>query len=145
MREENEQVVPGDFVQVTVYAQIKEPFSDGSGYWVTVNGVDLAVQQQQIQHAVQLNQLSERAQRILEILYDLKGRYIAGRTLGEQLGGTASSIQGASVLHGSEWTQNDYEKALRELVDLGVVEEVPHLSERWHLVVKNGSGLDGVV
>ena len=67
---------------------------------------------------------------------DIQHGYIPGWTLGEILGGDAASIQAAHVLHGSARTQNEYERALRELVDRGLVEEMPNLGERWRLVVR---------
>ena len=83
--------------------------------------------------------MSILAWRILALLVahaqegDWSGRYMAGWTLGERLGQSASTIQAASVKHG---IGNEYERALRELVVLGLVEEVPDLDERWQLVVK---------
>jgi hypothetical protein len=134
MDDANKQGQTGDWVQVTVYAQVKEPTA--SGYWLNINGIDLAVQNEQVQRVIPLAVLSEEAQQILHILYEMKGRYIAGWTLGERLGGTASSIQAANVLHGSKWTQGTYECALSELVRAGMAEELPDLAERWRLVVK---------
>lgn len=76
--------------------------------------------------------MSELAWKILSILME-RGSYMAGWTLGEKLGQDASTIQGAHVKHG---IGNEYEQALRELVTLGIVEEMPNLGERWRLVVK---------
>jgi hypothetical protein len=56
--------------------------------------------------------------------------YIASWTLGEILGG---KIDAAYVKICPETPE---EKALKELVDLGLVEEVPKLGERFRLVVK---------
>jgi len=62
--------------------------------------------------------------------------YIASWTLGKMLGGDASTINGADVkIH----PQNEYQQALRELVDLGIVREKPDLPERFELVVKEVS------
>lgn len=33
------QAKPGDYVQVTIYAQVKEPFPGGGGSWLDVHGV----------------------------------------------------------------------------------------------------------
>jgi hypothetical protein len=60
---------------------------------------------------------------------------LAGWTL-KKLLDTDESIDAAQVLHGSELTQSKWECALRELVDLGLIEENPNLGERWRLVVK---------
>ena len=86
--------------------------------------------------------MSKLAWRILAVLmehcdaYGTWQGYLAGWTLGEQLGQSASEIQAARVLHGAAYTQNECERALRELVDKGLVEEMPNLGERWQLVVK---------
>ena len=59
--------------------------------------------------------------------------YIASWTLGEMLGLSASSIDAVRVkIHPS----NTHEKALKELVDHGIVEEVKDLGCRYRLVVK---------
>lgn len=82
--------------------------------------------------------MSELAWRILAILIacsqerEWRG-YMAGWTLGEKLGQSASTIQGAHVKYN---TGNEYEKALHELVERGLVEEMPDLGERWRIVVK---------
>ena len=81
--------------------------------------------------------MSELAWRILAILIAHSQErewhgYMAGWTLGERLGQRASTIQGAHVKFG---VGNEYEQALRELVALGIVEEMPNLGERWRLVV----------
>lgn len=133
--EKNTSAQPGDVVQVTVYARVKETSIDGSGYWLDIHGVTVAVPATQIQRVIPSASLSENARRILTILYELKGGYITSWHLGKALGGDATSIQAADVLHGSEWTQRAYEQALRELVDIGIVEEIPNLGERWHLVI----------
>lgn len=137
MSEDSKQGQPGDLVQVTVYARVKEAFIDGGGYWLDTHGVTVTAPETQIQSVVSLASLSEGARRILSILYELKGGYITGWHLGKALGGDASSIQAIDVLHGSQWTQSEYEEALRELVDMGLVEEVSGLGERWHLVMRN--------
>ena len=135
MSENNTSGQPGDIVQVTVYAQIKETSINNSGYWLDIHGVTVAVPATQIQRIIPSASLSENARCILTILYELKGGYITSWHLGKALGGDATSIQAADVLHGSEWAQHPYEQALRELVDMGIVEEVPNLGERWHLVI----------
>jgi hypothetical protein len=61
-----------------------------------------------------------------------KRGYFAAWTLGEQLGGDATTIQGVTTKH---HPRNAHEKALRELIDLGIVEELPNLGERFRLVV----------
>jgi hypothetical protein len=83
--------------------------------------------------------MSVLAWRILSVLVehaaerDFESGYMAGWTLGKRLGGDASTIQAAHVKFN---TGNEYEKALHELVQLGIVEEMPDLGERWKLVVK---------
>jgi len=59
--------------------------------------------------------------------------YIASWTLGEMLDGDATTIQAATVHHNPG---NEYELALRELIDLGLVREMPKLGERFELIVK---------
>lgn len=59
--------------------------------------------------------------------------YIAGWSLATMLGVEVGTIQGATVQHGP---QNEYEIALHDLVELGLVEEMQELPERFHLVVK---------
>lgn len=83
--------------------------------------------------------MSELAWKILAILLDRGDNvrtHIAGWHLGKLLGGDAASIQAAHVLHGGRHTQNKYERAMRELVGLGLIEEMSDLGERWRLVVK---------
>lgn len=135
MSSDNTSGQPSDIVQATVYARIKEVSINSSGYWIDIHGVTVSVPATQIYRVIPSVSLSENAQRILTILYELKGGYITSWHLGEALGGNATSIQAADVLHGSKWTQHAYEQALRELVDIGIVEEVPNLGERWHLVI----------
>jgi len=91
--------------------------------------------------------MSPLALRVLDIFIDhAKGRnkdkedwyeqplgYIASWTLGEMLDGDATTIQAATVHHNPG---NEYEIALRELIDLGIVQEMPKLGERFELVVK---------
>ena len=56
--------------------------------------------------------------------------YLAAWTLGTLLGGDAGTIQGVTTrIH----PRNVYEKALRELIDKGLVEEIPDLGERFRL------------
>jgi hypothetical protein len=59
--------------------------------------------------------------------------YIAAWTLGEKLGGDATTINGVDV---KIRPQNEHQRALRELIDLGLVEEMAELPERFRLVVK---------
>jgi hypothetical protein len=82
--------------------------------------------------------MSEIAWRIVALFFEGHGfqggmRYIAGWTLGEMLGQDAATIQAAHVRHHPE---NKYEQAMKELVSLGLIEELPDLGERWRLVVK---------
>jgi hypothetical protein len=79
--------------------------------------------------------LSALAWRILSILLKWKQAGFAGMPgwfIAEQLG-TARSIKSARV---KRFPVNEYEAALRELVEKGLVEELPDLGERWRLVVK---------
>jgi hypothetical protein len=59
--------------------------------------------------------------------------YITAWTLGEKLGGDATTINGVDV---KIRPLNEYQRALRELIDLGLVEEMSELPERFRLVVK---------
>ena len=59
--------------------------------------------------------------------------YIAGWTLAAMLGVEVGTIQGATV---KMLPQNEYEQALHDLIELGIVEEMSDLGERFHLVVK---------
>ena len=89
--------------------------------------------------------MSEEAWRIIAAFFVGEGfnrftqegmlRSLAGWTL-KKLLDTDESIDAAQVLHGGKHTQNKWERALRELVDLGLIEENPNLGERWRLVVK---------
>lgn len=64
---------------------------------------------------------------------DCRYGYIAAWNLGTSLGGDATTIQAVRVkIHPS----NEYEAALKELIDRGLVEEMPELGERFRLVVK---------
>jgi hypothetical protein len=79
--------------------------------------------------------MSKLAWDILEILLRQRhiSSYIAAWTLGEKLGGDASTIQAIRTkIH----PENDYERALKELLDLGIVKELEDLHERFMLVVK---------
>jgi hypothetical protein len=91
--------------------------------------------------------MSPLALRILDLFIDhAKGRnknderwyenslgYIASWTLSEKLGGTASMLDAVRVkIH----PENEYEAALRELIDLGLIEEMKDLGCRFKLVVK---------
>jgi len=42
----------------------------------------------------------------------------------------------SKAAHVKFYAENEYEQALKELVDLDLVEEMPNLGERWRLVVK---------
>lgn len=84
--------------------------------------------------------MSEDAWRIIALYFTGHGfqggmRSIAGWTMRKLLNAD-ESIDAAQVLHGSELTQSKWECALRELVDMGLIEEDPNLGERWRLVVK---------
>lgn len=68
-----------------------------------------------------------------ECWYEDYPGYIASWTLGEMLDGDATTIQSATVHHNPG---NEYEIALRELIDLGLVREMPNLGERFELVVR---------
>lgn len=59
--------------------------------------------------------------------------YLATWHLCDRLNVPRMTIQAAHVLHGPG---NEYERAMRELVDRGLIEEMPNLGERFHLVVK---------
>jgi len=59
--------------------------------------------------------------------------YIASWTLGIWLGGTANTIDTIALKYNP---RNEYEVALRELLDLGIVEEMEELHCRYRLVVK---------
>jgi hypothetical protein len=63
--------------------------------------------------------------------------YIPAWTLGELLGQDASTIQAVPTRISP---RNEYEQALRELLDLGLVEELPMLHERFQLVVREEEG-----
>lgn len=63
---------------------------------------------------------------------DFTRGYIAAWTLGEHLG-DATLINGVDV---KIRPQNKYQRALRELIDKSLVEEMPELPERFRLVVK---------
>lgn len=78
-----------------------------------------------IDHAKQRNKKEE--------WYNDYPGYIASWTLGEMLDGDPTTIQSATVHH---HPGNEYEIALRELIDLGLVREMPNLGERFELVVK---------
>lgn len=86
--------------------------------------------------------MSEEAWQIIALYFTGGGyqegvlRSFAGWTLKSMLNAD-ESIDAAQVLHGGEFTQNKWERALRELVDLGLIEENPDLGERWRLVVKH--------
>lgn len=59
--------------------------------------------------------------------------YMASWTLGERLGGDATTINSVHVkIH----PYNEHEAALKELIDLGLVEEMEDLHCRYRLVVK---------
>lgn len=69
-----------------------------------------------------------------ECWYNNYPGYIASWTLGEMLGGTASTIDAIRVkIH----PQNELEAALKELVDKGLVEEMEDLHCRYKLVMKS--------
>lgn len=87
--------------------------------------------------------MSPLAWRILSLFIDHVQRayggeygrgYIAAWNLGEQLGGSASTINGVDVKIAP---QNAEQRALRELIVLGIVEEMKELPERFRLVVKS--------
>ena len=59
--------------------------------------------------------------------------YLAVWHLCDDLGIERNTIQAATVLH---HPGNEYELAMRELVDKGLIEEMPDLGERFHLIVK---------
>jgi len=85
--------------------------------------------------------MSELAWKILAILmehakkvYGEYGRgYLASWTLGERLGGDASTIDSIAVKLNP---RNEEEAALSELLDLGLVEEMEELPCRYRLIVK---------
>jgi hypothetical protein len=86
--------------------------------------------------------MSPLAWRILALFIDhvqriYKGEYgrgyIPAWTLGELVGGDAATIQAVTTRLGP---RNEYEQALKELLDLGIVEELPMLHERFQLVVR---------
>lgn len=85
--------------------------------------------------------MSELAWHILFILMNNCKRegeygrgYLASWTLGERLGGDANTINPIDVkIH----PRNEYESALKELLDLGMVEEMEDLHCRYRLVVKD--------
>lgn len=85
--------------------------------------------------------MSELAWKILAILMDNSNRvhgaygrgYLPSWTLGERLGGNATTIDSVHVkIH----PYNEHESALRELIDLGLVEEMEELPCRYRLIVK---------
>ena len=88
--------------------------------------------------------MSNLAWQILAILMDNSNRvhgaygrgYLASWTLGEMLGGGASTIDSITVKLNP---RNEYESALSELLDLGLVEEMEELHCRYRLAVKNAS------
>ena len=123
----------GDMVAITIFAQVEEPLCDGSGAHVNVHGVRLTVQGNHIQREIPMDSLSEDAQRLLQLFYQLKGQYIAGWTLGERMG-TQDLIGAAHILSG--YPKNAAERAMCELVTQGIVEEMPDLGERWRLTPK---------
>lgn len=63
--------------------------------------------------------------------------YMASWTLGERLGGDATTINSIDV---KIRPRNKEEAALRELLDLGMVEEMEDLHCRYQLVVKEQHG-----
>lgn len=64
--------------------------------------------------------------------YDYPG-YIASWTLGEMLGGSASTIDPVRVkIH----PENNLEMAVKELIDAGLIEEMEDLHCRYRLIVK---------
>lgn len=85
--------------------------------------------------------MSKLAWKILNILmehsikvYDAYGRgYLASWTLGERLGGDANTINPVDVKISP---RNKEEAALRELLDLGLIEEMEDLHCRYRLIVK---------
>lgn len=85
--------------------------------------------------------MSELAWRILAIFLDRceDGRfahvYLPGWTIRKLLAADCS-IDAATILHGHANAQNECERAMRELVDKGLIEQMPNLGERWRLVVK---------
>lgn len=58
--------------------------------------------------------------------------YMPTWTLSKMLG-TTETIEASSVKH---CPTNEYEAGLKELVDLGLIAEIPDLGERFKLVVK---------
>ena len=81
--------------------------------------------------------MSEAAWKILTLFlengwYDEKAkrRYFASWHFSKALD---CKIDAANVKHNP---RNEYEQALHDLIDLGLVEEMPNLGERFHLIVK---------
>lgn len=70
----------------------------------------------------------------VQTIYGEYGRgYLATWHICDKLEVPRMTIQAVSVLHGPS---NEYERAMRELVDHGLIVEMPTLGERFHLVVK---------
>lgn len=70
----------------------------------------------------------------VQAIYGEFGRgYLATWHICDKLEVPRMTIQAPTVLHGPG---NEYEHAMRELVDRGLIEEMPNLGERFHLIVK---------
>lgn len=74
----------------------------------------------------------EQVNRYYKREFDGRG-YISAWSLCDMMCVGRGTIQGATVQH---VPQNEYEQALHDLIELGLVEEMTELPERFRLVVK---------
>lgn len=120
---------PGDFVQVTIYAKVKESFIGGSGgYWLDIHGVSMPAHDVQIHRIVSVEELSIKAQRILQELYNAKGGYLATWSL--------SHLLDTGAIFEPDYPRTEWDHAMKELIDAELIEELPELHCRYRLVTR---------